>query len=242
MFKLKYLKLLKKNIFYSAPRYIYWKIKKILYIIYGTNLYERKWKNIHKKRDSGWLLECWNSKDNFSRTILMNLFVRYEEFSSILEIGCNCGPNLYRISQKYPNCKIYGVDINEYLIEKGIGMMEREGIHNVNMRAGKASELKVFNDKSIDIVFTDSVLMYIGPDKIYQTITECFRISKKAIILIEWHSDSKNEYFKGYWIRNYKELLSKFIEPQKILITKITSEFRDSEGWRKFGFIIEITL
>lgn len=38
----------------------------------------------------------------------------YEEFS-VLEVGCDCGANLYEgVKNEYPNARIYGIEINEH--------------------------------------------------------------------------------------------------------------------------------
>ena len=83
-----------------------------------------------------------------------------------MEVGCSAGVNIYVISQAFPGVKLYGIDINKRAIEEGKKQFERMGMSNVFLYTGKADKLKRFDDKSKDVVFTDAILMYIGPEKI----------------------------------------------------------------------------
>ena len=60
------------------------------------------------------------------------------------------------------NCEIgyltEGVNGNEQLAQ--------EGIPSVRLMVGKADELDQFQNSSFDIVFTNALLIYAGPDKI----------------------------------------------------------------------------
>jgi hypothetical protein len=71
-----------------------------------------------------------------------------------------------------------------------------------------------------------------------------FRVSKKAIILVEWHIENKEEYDAhiGVWKRNYLNLLKEFIPEKRISLTKITPEMWPDKNWQKYGHIIEVKL
>ena len=122
--------------------------------------------------------------------------------NSILEIGCNCGPNLYLLAKKFLNAEIIGIDINSMAVQKGNEWLAQEGFSNVKLLESKADELGQFQDKSFDVVFTDAVLIYIGPDKIKEIIENMIRITRKALILMEWHSfepDHKDPFGLGVY-------------------------------------------
>ena len=112
-----------------------------------------------------------------------------------------------------------GIDINSMTVQKGNEWLAQEGISNVKLLEGKAGELGCFKDKSFDIVFTDAVLIYIGPDKIKDVMGEMIRLTRKALILMEWHSFEPERkdlkglgvYHSGYWIRDYAALLKQFV-------------------------------
>jgi hypothetical protein len=84
--------------------------------------------------------------------------------------------------------------------------------------------------------------MYIGPDKIKKVVSEMERIAKKAIILVEHHSEEKSAlgiYNKGSWLRDYKKLFQPY--SSKIKLTKISPKVWGG-NWSEFGYIIEIQL
>ncbi len=179
----------------------------------------------------------------------MEKISNFSPFFSILEIGCNCGPNLYLIAKKFPNIEIKGIDINSIAIKYGNELLTKEGISNVKLLVGKADELNQFQDNKFDIVFTDALLIYIGPDKIKKIMQEMFRITRRALILTEWHSENQDKdpyglgiYHFGCWKRNYVNLLKHFIPKDRIHLTKIPKEIWPDENWQNLGYIIEIIL
>jgi len=129
---------------------------------------------------------------------------------------------------------MYGVDINPLAIKKGNEWLLQNEISNIKLLEGKADELGQFQDKSFDVVFTDAVLTYIGPDKIETVIKDLIRITRKALILVEWYnfgSDQKDPsghgiYYKGLWKRNYMNLIKQFAPEDQMIEVK----FDLSEG------------
>ena len=124
---------------------------------------------------------------------------------------------------------------------------KKEKISNVTLLEGKADDLKSIPDKSFDIVFTDAVLIFVGPDKIERVVKELTRIAKKGIILVEWHSIDRNEkglgyYYKGMYIRNYENLLKRFLKNVKIDINKINKNIWPDKNWQEVGTFIEVKL
>jgi ubiquinone/menaquinone biosynthesis C-methylase UbiE len=184
------------------------------------------------------------------RQFLMEKIENFSPLSEILEIGCGCGQNLYLLTERFPQAKIRGIDINPRVVQRGQELFKKEGMQYVKLSEGKADELGQFPDKSIDIVFTDAVLIYIGPDKIKTVIKEMTRIAKKALIFAEWHCQSPKDndpdglgvYYSGYWIRNYLDLLRKFVPQDKIRLSKIPEPIWRGKDWVKLGYIIEAKL
>jgi ubiquinone/menaquinone biosynthesis C-methylase UbiE len=164
----------------------------------------------------------------------------------VLEVGSNCGPNVYLLAKKFPNAKIVGVDINPLAVERGNDLLRREGFSNAKLICTKADELAQFENKSFDVVFTDAVLIYIGPDKIMNTIKEFTRLAKKGLVFVEWQSPKPDsglgEYFNGNWIRDYTTLLSNFASKEKIQVRKLLREDWPDERWSTIGAIINCEL
>jgi 2-polyprenyl-3-methyl-5-hydroxy-6-metoxy-1,4-benzoquinol methylase len=166
--------------------------------LFETSLQENEWRTKHlrkesdwgKIRDAGeeWVIGYWNSGDHTHRPFLIERIARYTPIHGILEVGSNCGPNLYLLAKRFPKTRIVGIDINPVAVKKGNELFAQEGIANVRYLEARADQIQDFPDKSYDVVFTDAVLMHIGPDKIRGVMKEMLRISGKALLLLEWHS------------------------------------------------------
>jgi len=218
------------------------KIKRLAYKIFGTVVDEFYWEFRHIF-DKKWA-ESYISKEFLEhphRKFLTEKISNYYPFNSVLEIGCASGPNLYLLAKKFPTVKFYGIDISKNAVKIGQEFFRKENINNVFLNFGKADKLKKFQDKSIDIIFTDATLIYLAPDKINKVIKEILRISKKVIILNEWNSDSPRSFYNGHWVHNYKSLFTKFISEEKIKLTKLPQGLW-SGSWLKYGYIIEVIL
>jgi ubiquinone/menaquinone biosynthesis C-methylase UbiE len=208
--------------------------------IRGTEHYEKEWSA--RKYDRFY----WESVNHPHRDLLLSKVSAYSP-SSVLEIGCNSGPNLLRIARAFPSAKLRGIDINRQSIDVGKKMFEESGIKNVDLDVGRADELGVFGDKSFDVVLTDAVLIYIGKDKIDTVASEMLRIAKKAIVMVEYQ-DSKAEgrgsfiMKKGYWARDYAALFKPMKDVAEVRMTKITREIWDDDYWSSLGHVVEVRL
>lgn len=237
---------------YTALRFRYLK-----YLLSGTKVTEKEWATRHlregeRERDDwgksdDWIKGYQDSENHPHRTFLVEIISKFNP-SSILEVGCNCGPNLGLLAKKFPDAEIRGIDINPMAVQKGNEWLAQEGISNVKLLEGKADELRQFQDRSFDVVFTDAVLIYVGPDKIKKVIKEMFRITRRALILMEWHSfepDHKDPkglgiYHYGNWKRDYIALSKQFISEEQIHITKVTEDIWPDKNWKEVGAIIEL--
>ena len=224
----------------------------------GTRITEKEWATRHLRRGNDWndtkhlgdndewVKSYWDSRDHGHRPFLLEHISKFSAISSILEIGCNCGPNLYLLARKFPEAQLVGIDINPAAVQKGNEWFAQEGIKNVKLLVGKADELEKFEDKSFDIVFTDAVLIYIGPDKIIEVMKGMLRIASKAVILLEWHSfdhaSNPLGVHVGHWMRDYIALLQKFVPEKTIRVIKMPEQFWSDKYWQKYGAVIEVTV
>jgi ubiquinone/menaquinone biosynthesis C-methylase UbiE len=179
------------------------------------------------------------------RPLLAEKILSYAPLQSVLEIGCNAGPNLYLLAQKLPQAELHGIDINPKAIEVGKAWLKQAGISNVRLSIARADRLERFADKSVDLVFSDATLIYIGPDKICNVIKEMARIARKALIFNEWHQDNEKNglYYDGHWVYDYKTLISDCLSsPRQPKVSKIPEDLWGGGGWGEFGAIIEVSL
>ena len=108
------------------------------------------------------------------------------------------------------------------------------------------NELSKFPENSIDVVFTDAVLLYIGPDKIAKVIKEMLRVARRRIVVLEMHVNQdltqKDLFTKDGWLRDYEALFRKSASHKRITVEKLPVGMRTSGRWSGYGHIIEIDL
>ncbi len=163
--------------------------------------------------------------------------------ASILEIGCGCGANLEVLARHAPSIRLIGVDISPASIEVGRERFAELGMRGVTLLEGRADNLGGFANGSVDVVFTDAVLLYIGPDKIKTCIEEMRRIARRAIILLEMHLDGMGldgVYTRDGWVRDYRVLCEQLGYETKLL--PMPPETRPAGRWPKYGTLIEVKL
>ncbi len=111
---------------------------------------------------------------------------------SILEFGCNNGKNLKYLSH-YTKADVWGMDFSSNAVKKA----QDRGL---NVVLGDEKDLDNLEDKSIDVIFTVSVLDHI-PD-IYTIIKNFERVARKAVYLSETNETCSDLYFP----HDYKQL------------------------------------
>ena len=70
------------------------------------------------KKNSAKFKEKWGFSSEYSSGIRFDLINniekdRNEEFN-VLEVGCACGASLLEIKNRYPNAKLYGIEIDKF--------------------------------------------------------------------------------------------------------------------------------
>jgi ubiquinone/menaquinone biosynthesis C-methylase UbiE len=181
--------------------------------------------------------------------LLLERLVHYAPVSSVLELGSNCGPNLYRIAKAFPECSLVGVDANPLAVDWGNAQFRKEGLATVRLVCSRVDELEQFGTKSFDLVLTDALLIYIGPDKIEFVVREMLRIARKALILVEWHEDGSESrsglgaLYEGVWKRDYRRLIEESVRSTAAVhLSKVPVDVWPSRQWMDLGYVIEIRL
>ncbi len=241
-------------LFYRFMQNVYGKVKIFVEYVTRTNIdekEERRWSNRHLLEGDDWAIEkYWEARNHPGTQFLVEKIASYSPFSSILEVGSNCGPNLYLLAKKFPKVNIEGIDINPMAVQKGNELFAKEGISNVKLSLSKADNLSKFPDKSFDIVFAKAVLCHIGPSKVSGVIKEMARVSKNVMILVDYHDPSETDESSilgtriGHswrWKRNWVALLKKLVPQAKIALIKIPEEVWEGD-WGKMGYIIKFCL
>ena len=242
-----YLKrLLKKCPFlYMRTQRLYYRILYLLEVhVLGTKLHEWVWKtSVHGCTSATYS----DAVEHPHRAYLLEKLSKYYPFDSVLEVGCYSGPNLMLIAEKYPSVVVHGIDINSKSIDFGRRLIAEKELKNVTLQVSTADDLSLYEDKSIDIVFTDAALLYVGRDKIGDAIGEMVRVAKRAIIFNEWDSSIcgkqlGSQWYDLHWIHNYSEQVKLHMVPQNITVSKIPNELWGAGGWQTYGAFIEVEL
>jgi len=181
--------------------------------------------------EKNWIEGYWKSIKHPHRQVVLQVLRELLPWRSLIEVGCNCGPNLYLIQKEFPGAKLAGVDVNIPALEFAIKKLKK-----VKFYINKADNL-LLPDDSFDILLTDAVLIYVEPEKIRKTILEFRRITKKAMVLVEWYDkDVWGKVRYRHWARNYPKLLRRF-GIKKVDSIKITKDIWPSENWANLGYI-----
>lgn len=215
-------------------------IKRFLDKILGTKSDEWSWKFRHffdKEWAKSYISE--SAIKHPHRKLLVDEISKFFPFESVLELGSASGANLFLLSEKYPNVKFYGIDVSKKAIKEGQTFFTQKGLKNVILSTSSITDLKNFEDKSMDIVFSDAALIYIGKEKIDDILKEIVRVARRGIVLCEQHINGES-FYDDKWIHNYKEAI-KNIKISKVDFVKISENVWGGD-WGKYGYIIIIKL
>lgn len=217
------------------------KTKKFLNKIFGNKLDGLFWKFRHFF-DKNWAKSYISETtiNHSHRKLLINEINNFYPFKKVLEIGCASGANLFLLAKKFPEVNFYGIDISKNAIETGKEFFKKNNINNVFLKTSSILDLSSFSDKSMDIVFTDAAIIYVGKDQIDGVLREMCRITKKAIVLCEQHTDER-PFYDNKWVHNYREIISKIAPHAKVNFVKIPENIWAGD-WAKYGYIIVLEL
>jgi ubiquinone/menaquinone biosynthesis C-methylase UbiE len=132
---------------------------------------------------------------------------RDNNIKSVLELGCNSGGNLLRITEEFPDVRCVGIDICENAIRWG-----KEVENNpAELIVGSIYDLSQFKDNEFDLVFTRGVLMHINHAQTPKICKEAVRIAKKCIMHMERHAEepivtSKSNGIPHGFSHNFKKI------------------------------------
>ena len=186
------------------------------------------WKN---RKISNLAEEYWKTKNHPHRKQIINILRKLQPWSSLLEIGCNCGMNLSLIDKKFKGRDLRGTDINKEALD-----FAKKKLPNVKFFQGEIEDAITFGEN--DIILIDAVLLYVSDKDIEKAIKRITHSAKKAIILCEWYDKDKLGVIKEeHWARNYPELFKDF--GWKCRMKNVI--WPESKIWQIYGQIIIAT-
>lgn len=208
---------------------------------FGTRLQEWIW----SRRGLDEIQKGLGAERQVHRQFLVSELRHLGQISSLLEVGSGFGPNLLLLARQFPHASLAGADINPISVRVGREWFSSKGIANVHLVAARADRLRQFADHSYDVVLTDALLMYIGPDKIGRVMAELRRIVGRVLVLVEQHCDHQphdphglGTYQDGRWLRNYVDLLQRCLPNASVSLTKVPPEVWPDPYWQRYGYLI----
>jgi SAM-dependent methyltransferase len=111
--------------------------------------------------------------------------------ASALELGCGAGRNVryFARAERYT-----GIDFSMNLLRRAI---ERQEPNSLGILCGDITALP-YADASFGLVFSDSTLQHITPQKISESVAEILRVSSEYICVIEYTEEEREggDWFK----------------------------------------------
>lgn len=198
----------------------------------STKTHTNYWKN--KKAD--WKVDYLATENHPHRKVIVGALKQIPWFS-LLEMGCNAGPNLSAIVRAIPGRQLGGVDLSADAIK-----VANETFTGSYFRVGSADDV-MMSDKSVDVVLSDMTYIYVSPSEIDKYVIEAKRLARNYLVLCEFHSTNwwnrlAVRLNSGYHMHNWEKLLDKhgFYD---ISLYKLKPQDWPGGGLQeKFGYII----
>ena len=180
--------------------------------------------------EKDWLQGYIFSVEHPHRQLILKALEDFE-WSYLLEIGCNVGPNLALIRSRWENRALFGIDASPLAVNRSKEVLGA----NIEVHEGNYNQLP-YPSCHFDVVLADATLLYVSPEEVDQVLSEVNRVVNKRVILVERYADSlKGEVVGHVWGRDYRTLFEKM--GYKTLVDKQLTEadWPTSISWQKFG-------
>lgn len=126
------------------------------------------------------------------RTALVDALRTLPPFTSLLDIGCGPGVNLWRILEAFPEADLTGIDVNPFAVADGIERFTRAYEHGV-FRSGRIAlcegDLPEALEASahpplepVDVILSCYTLAYLLRDQVLVALKEMTRLASAVVI------------------------------------------------------------
>lgn len=133
-----------------------------------------------------WAHAYWTSAHLAHRRVVLDVLEAAPDWDSLLELGCNAGPNLRLIRQAWPLAELVGLDVNEAALAEARAQRAQGALARVGLLQGTIpEELMGWPSQSVDVVLSVYALAYVAPEDLMRTLFEAQRIARTALVLAE---------------------------------------------------------
>jgi len=131
-----------------------------------------------------WVEKYWNDTEGSHRDAIVRTLEMLPHFTSLLEVGCNTGPNLRRIHQRWPACDLLGMDIHPGAIKYGQLQAKAEGWQWLGYQ-GDLRDLHLLGKGMADVVLSCYALAYLDPRDIDGVLAAMLAAARQAVVICE---------------------------------------------------------
>lgn len=230
-------KLMRFNKFLKRYKNIINKFFKFLLFFFIPSLNSKKWSKLSKNDLINQYQSDRYSPDPFNDLIHDSL--KKIEFKNLIEFGCHKGQRLFSLSNKYPNNKFIGYELNQSAVDLGNKYKKNNKIQNVTLFQHDITK-KLNMEMSTHVVLSCATLIYISPLAIKKVIKNMIGLKPNHLVLIEVPLQPHDSIIKGLarkfkgfpnWSHNFKKLL---LTHNYVIVS---DEIVDAKVWSPGGSI-----
>src|SRR5438270_4197698 len=139
-----------------------------------------------KQGGEAWVAKYWDDYRAPRRDMIVSAIGdNFGVPASVLDVGCNAGPNLRRLAEEFPDCALTGFDVNAEAIafaRERFGEMGKP----VDLRVGTfEEELPALPSHAFDLVISSFSLAYVPPRDLERILGHCVRAARRGLVLAE---------------------------------------------------------
>lgn len=134
-----------------------------------------------------------------------------EEGDSVLNIGCGFPINEVMF-RSWGAERVVGIDVDEFIIEKGRGWLRNLNIDDIELHVGDALNIE-YPDNSFDVVVSFSAIEHVqGWENYERWIAEMSRVAKRNVVL----TTSNRKNWVLYFLSRFRGGFEHFFTPKQI--------------------------
>ena len=135
-----------------------------------------------------WTARYWQAIGQaHRRDMLAALHAIRRPFGSLVELGCNAGPNLRLIHEAFPGVALAGADVNAEALGYGLRQARDEGwgYETMTLDLTRDLSLVIADQRAFDVVLCCYALAYVAPANIERVLREVKCLARRAVLLLE---------------------------------------------------------
>lgn len=162
-----------------------------------------KWSRQHESYGPGWAENYWRTRGEPSREAVVQGLKRLSPWTSLVELGCNAGPQLAAIRGAFPEASLGGIDVNPQAISAA-----HQNVPDARCEVRSLWDwLPAQPAASIDVIVTHYTLAYVSPEDIQAILAQMARATRVGLVIAEPTGPECMVYAYPEWQHPYPELL-----------------------------------